>query len=623
MLCGFDRRDEEPGQEMNRTAGSDRPRGLCAALWEASEGATGGDAMPAALGVGEAAESRGPRARCAVAGGVLASEGKVHGVLIGAPRWPGELAVLARERGDAAALLEGYRRHGEALPARLGGTFLFAVVDEEEGRLLAAVDRLGRLPLYWTANGERAAVASRPTALLALPGLAPELDPQGFYDYVFFHMIPAPGTIYHGIFKLQAGHALIRERGRTRTACYWRPEFRDAGVPEPELGEQLRAVIRDCVAREAAGEGVGAFLSGGLDSSTVCGMLSRVREEPARSYSIGFEAEGYDEMEYARVAVRYFGLEPHEYYVTPEDVVAAVPRIAAWYDEPFGNSSALPAFFCARMAREDGIVRLLAGDGGDELFAGNARYQEQGVFELYGRLPGWFRSSLFEPLLGALPPAGLLRRAQGYVRQANMPLPDRLHRYNFLYRHDPAEVFTDEFLSRVDTGRPWRELRQVWSRPERGGTLNRMLYFDWQYTLADNDLRKVTGMCEMAGVEVAYPLLDDELVDLSCRVPERWKMSRRELRRFYRRAMAGFLPPEIIHKSKHGFGLPFGVWLREHAPLRELGQENLVALKRRGIVRPDFIDRALELYRSDAASYYGELVWILMMLELWLESHGQ
>jgi asparagine synthase (glutamine-hydrolysing) len=268
------------------------------------------------------------------------------------------------------------------------------------------------------------------------------------------------------------------------------------------------------------------------------------------------------------------------------------------------------------------VAHLLGGDGGDELFAGNERYAKQTVFEHYQRVPGWVRRALLEPLVDRLPGGvSAFRKAQSYVRQANVPLPDRLQTYNFLNRFPVAAIFEPDLLAAIDPEQPRRFERETYHRPRDASALNRMLYLDWQITLADNDLRKVTRACELAGIEVSYPLLDDAVVELSTRIPSAQKLRHGRLRHFYKEATRDFLPAAIIEKKKHGFGLPFGVWLVEHAGLRDLARDSLEALKERRLIRPDFIDRVLALHAEQHASYYGELVWVLVVLELWLAAH--
>jgi asparagine synthase (glutamine-hydrolysing) len=300
--------------------------------------------------------------------------------------------------------------------------------------------------------------------------------------------------------------------------------------------------------------------------------------------------------------------------------------IAAYYDEPFGNSSALAAYYCAKLAKEHGIQRLLAGDGGDEIFAGNERYAKQMLFEHYHRLPT-FVSGALEAALNHLP-AGLARqklpfKAKRYIEQAKAPMPDRLQDYNFLHRHDVATIFEADFLSQVDALQPLALLKASYDRPEQASVLNRMLYMDWKTTLHDNDLVKVNRMCELAGLEVAYPLLDQRIVDLSCRIASSDKLKGQKLRWFYKQAMAGFLPDAIINKSKHGFGLPFGIWLKDHQPLQTMAYDAIHDLKKRGYFKPQFLDHAIQMHQSVHAAYYGELIWILMMLELWFAGKGR
>jgi len=351
-----------------------------------------------------------------------------------------------------------------------------------------------------------------------------------------------------------------------------------------------------------------------------------LRGQPIDTYSIGFEAEGFDEMDYARITSRHFGSRAHEYYVTPRDVADAIPLIAGSYDEPFGNASAVPTYCCARLARQDGKALLLAGDGGDEIFGGNARYAKQKVFEWYGALPSGMRRALIEPVLFSGPwveRIALLRKAMSYAQQARTPLPDRLEAYNFLEREVLRDVFEPDFLATVDPQQPRTIAGDVYARTTSESPVNRMMHLDLKKILADNDLRKVNGMCELAGIAVRYPLLDDELVAFSGRLSARQKVRGLKLRYFFKEALKDFLPRETLVKSKHGFGLPFGLWLQRDATLRELAHDSLTQFKRRGYVRPDYLDRLLHLHESSHASYFGVMIWIIIMLEHWLRAREQ
>jgi asparagine synthase (glutamine-hydrolysing) len=538
-----------------------------------------------------------------------------------------ELEKLAQGGRHAEAVREAYRREGMNLLSTLGGAFSLVVVDRHLQSALLATDRMGIHTLaYGTLAGSGLAFASTLDALRVHPGVNTEIDLQSLYAYLYFHVVPSPTTVYRGCRKLRPAEYITLRHGRSEQGYYWEPNFVDDGADSQSvLAEELRETLRVAVRRCKPGTDSAAFLSGGIDSSAVAGMLTEIGPRPARTFSIGFAAKGYDEIHWARTTARHFATEQHEYYVTPDDVVRTAPAIAAVYDEPFGNSSAVPVYCCARFARDHGVRLMLAGDGGDELFGGNARYAKQKVFDLYHRIPESLRAGLIEPLLFSIPGAGRiapLRKLRSYVAQARVPMPDRLETYNFFHRTPAAEMLDRDFLAALDLDMPIAMQRETYARARSAALVNRMLFLDWKFTLADNDLRKVSRMCQLAGVEVHYPWLDDDLVRLSTRVPARLKVKGTRLRYFVKEALRNFLPLEVIRKPKHGFGLPFGVWMREHKPLQELTYDSLARLGRRGYFRPGYLDTLIRQHREEHASYFGEFIWALMMLELWLEAHG-
>ena len=273
------------------------------------------------------------------------------------------------------------------------------------------------------------------------------------------------------------------------------------------------------------------------------------------------------------------------------------------------------------MAGADGCTKMLAGDGGDELFGGNSRYATQRLFEFYQSVPESLRRRI-EPLCGddsILRRIPGLRQASGYVRHSRVPMPDRLQTFNLVMQLDPANVLGADFLAQIDVGEPSRHMRATWSECRARSLINRMLAYDWRYTLADSDLPKVRGATEMAGLAVGYPLLSDRLTDFSMTLPANWKLRRFKLRWFFKEALRGYLPDKIITKSKKGFGLPFGVWATRDPALRQLAKESLHGLATRGIVRADFIQSLITERLPAHPGYYGEMVWILMMLEQWLQ----
>jgi asparagine synthase (glutamine-hydrolysing) len=545
--------------------------------------------------------------------------------VIGHPRFSDDqLTDLARREGPAKALAQAYSMYGDKFLTYMRGPFSFCLVDSDNQRVIAGIDRLGQFPLFYLKLEDGVAWGTTANSLISHAGDKAPLLPQGIYDYVYFHMLPSPNAIFEQLKKLPAAHCLKYDKKKLTIFNYWQPTFRETTSRSFEGAcAELKPLLRKAVTRAIGDEiAVGAFLSGGLDSSSVTGMLAEISDGQAQAFSIGFAEEGYDEMAFARKTADHFGVKLHEYYVTPQDVVEALPLIASSYDEPFGNSSALPTYFCARLAKEAGVKRLLGGDGGDEIFAGNERYARQKIFERYAAIPTPIRSGVIEPLLSIMPSGNsLVSKAISYVRQASTPLPDRLQNYNFLHQFNPKDIFSSGFLHLIDTETPLKLQRHTYELPGDATRQNRMLYLDWQYTLADNDLRKVSQMCAVAGVDVAYPMLDDDLIEFSCGIPSNWKLKGQHLRHYYKQALQDWLPAETISKSKQGFGLPFGVWMQSYSPLRELAYESLLELKKRDFFRPDFIDHTINIHRTGHAAYYGELVWVLTVFEMWLAAH--
>jgi len=552
----------------------------------------------------------------------LAREAGISVALLGGPVWYGGAELADPARG----VLEAYRARGKAFLTALTGRFALAIDDPGAGRTLLAIDRVGIERLTYRVQGTAIAFGTSAEAVARFGAKSPALRPQALFDYMLLHMVPARATAYEGVAKLRPGTAAEFAGGRVTLERYWTPAFVDRGgesfaVLRDELHASLTAAVEAC----RPDESTGAFLSGGLDSSTVAGMLGKVQGRGPRTFSIGFGVDEYNELEYARIANRRFGAIAHEYNVTPEDIVEAFPKIAAAYDEPFGNSSAVPTYFCARLAAASGIKQLLAGDGGDEIFGGNERYARQRIFEFYQGLPGGLRRGLIQPLVGLISPESRvmpLRKLRSYVDQARIPLPERLESWNFMYRTDLGSMLDPGFRAAVDPRAPLAVMAEVYASTDSRSLLHRMLNYDWHYTLSDNDLRKVGTMCALGGVRVAYPMLDPRVLDLSIRVPPRMKMKGLELRSFFKQAMQGFLPVEILNKTKHGFGLPFGVWLKSHARLGDLIYGLLTDLKARRIVSAAFLDDLIVQHRGGHASYFGYAIWDLAMLEAWLQAHG-
>jgi asparagine synthase (glutamine-hydrolysing) len=556
---------------------------------------------------------------------VALDESSGHLILVlGQPIWrDSEMQKIALEHGQGAAALKLVESGRTDLEKCATGRFAILLVNLNSSTVIVFNDLLSRIPIYYRFDESHFTCTSSPQILDSSDKL--EIAPQGLYNYLYFHMLPSPGSVFAKTFKLQAGATLSWGGGEPDIQFPRVPSFEKSNTFDArEASSQLRQILATAIQHSARqAENPAAFLSGGLDSSTVAGYLSESRGNNVSAYSIGFDADGYDEMAYARITAEHFGIKLNEYYLTPDDIVSALPTLAASAPEPFGNSSVIPTYFCAKLAKNDHVDLLLAGDGGDELFAGNERYAKQKVFEYYKYLPSILRRHLLEPLAkNGKKVFNPLTKVHSYIIQANTPLPDRLQTYNFLHQIDASNVFSAHLLAHVDETYPLALLRDIYLKPKEASNLDRMLFHDWQFTLADNDLRKVGLACKQAGIAVDYPLLYDSVVEFSTTIPDSIKLSPGKLRHFYKEALRGWLPDETLAKSKHGFGLPFGVWMRTHSELRDLTYDSISSLGERNIFLREFLDQAVELHREGHAAYYGELVWLLAVLELWFQAHA-
>ena len=555
--------------------------------------------------------------------GAIHVENGLAASLYGRPRFlDTELAFIAHHQNPAVAVAHGWVRFGEMLPTMMHGNFAFAVLEPIKKRAFLALDRIGAERLCYAKRGGQMVFGSSVQSVVAHPEVGRIIDPQAIYDYLYFHTIPAPRSLYQGVRKLLPGQYVALNNGRIETGFYWHADYAPVDAGFDSHRKEFRGILDQAVC-DADGPDTAAFLSGGTDSSTVVGALTAARGAPVDTFSIGFDADGFDEMEYARCAAERYGSRANEYYLKPADIVTAIPVIAREYDEPFGNDSAVPTYFCAKAARDSGFKNMLAGDGGDEIFGGNARYAKQRLFELYERLPAVLRRGMIEPMthLPGLSNRFPLSKLKSYVRQAKVGLPLRLESYNFLHRTPLDRIFTADFINAVDPSSADTTLTEVYERTASDHYINRMMHLDLKFTLADNDLRKVGTMTEAAGIEVHYPLLDDRLMAFANHLPVDYKVRGQKLRWFFKEALTDLLPEKIINKSKHGFGLPFGVWSTQYAPLGEIVGDSLACFKQRGWIQPAYLDHMHGMLRGPHATYYGVMIWVVMMLERWLQEN--
>jgi asparagine synthase (glutamine-hydrolysing) len=519
-----------------------------------------------------------------------------------------------------------YLDKGPAFPEYLDGVFSIALWDEKAHRLLLAIDRLGVNSLYWRKESGRLLFASRAAAIRAELNNAAEVNPQALMQYLLFSVVPAPLSIYKGVEKLSPGNVLIYQDGQVSQQRYWDLDYVEQdGYSEEHWAREVRESIRSATHRHLQNctpERTGAYLSGGTDSTSVTAFLSEWHA-PAKSFSIFFSEDRYNEIGYARIAAKKFSTQHSELCLSPKDALEAIPLLTRYFDEPFANSSAIGGYFCARLARQHGVDTLLAGDGGDELFAGNERYASDRVFSRYQSVPSLIRRWVVEPAVHRLPQTGSLSLPRRYIRRASIPNPLRIFSYGLFFSTPPEEIFEPEFLQAAPP-KTWMDIANGHFQTGRERSeLNRLMYLDTKLILADNDLRKVLGTAELAGVRARFPLLDYRLAELSGRIPTRLKMKGSQKRYIFKRAMKDILPPEILKKQKHGFGVPVALWFLQEPKLKALMMDVLTdsRTKQRGYFRPGFVDQVMRQHREVDAKNYGELIWYLLILELWHREH--
>jgi asparagine synthase (glutamine-hydrolysing) len=537
----------------------------------------------------------------------------------------GLVGKMRHEARGAALIAALYEQFGPTFVERLSGTFSFVLWDRWERKMVGGIDGFGIRRLAYYRDDQAVLVATRVDALAHAGCADLEINPRAIANVLNFSSNLAPDTIFKRVARIEPGTVLIVESGRVRLQKYWDMRYGrdDAGSAEPRLCRMLENVVERSVAAQCKNEsfaGLGSFLSGGTDSSTVVGMMARLDRGPVRTFSIGFQDERFNELSYARLAADHFKADHHTYVVGAADCFQALPRIVRSFDEPYGNASAIPTYFCARLAAENGVRKLLAGDGGDELFGGNQRYLTDKLFGLYQQVPGIMRRGIVEPCLQLLPSGNrLVGGARRYVRRSNLPPLERYLSYNFLSAHPLPEVFDGDFLRAV-SGYSVLETPAIhYSRAPARDHLDRLLYVDVKITLADNDLPKVTCMSELAGIQTRFPFLERSVAEFSGCIPARLKVKGLQKRYLFKRAFRNLLPAEVIQKKKHGFGIPVASWLKSDPHFREYSHDILLSRRasQRGYFRRDFLEQLMRNHEMDESSYYGDTLWTILAMELW------
>ncbi len=530
------------------------------------------------------------------------------------------------EPGLCASL---YKAYGLDFVSKIRGVFSIAIWDNKENILFLGTDPFSIRSITYYHDKSNLIFGSKIKSILDSHQVKKEIAPSSIIDYLYFSAIPTPSTAYKDILKLPPGHFLVLKNGKLSLKQYWDANYTEySGFKRERYWEEevlchIKAAVQSNL-EYCNGDDVGAFLSGGTDSSTVAGMVKDLAGT-VKTFSIGFSEGRFDETSYARIAANHFNADHHEYVVTPDDAYGIISSIIKLYDDPFGNASVIPTYFCARLAKNEGINVLLAGDGGDEVFAGNERYHTDKIFSLYSEIPKGLRDLVLEPLVFNMPSGfPLVNKAIKYIKRSNIPNPKRIYSYNFLDNFGIENVFDGDFLEGAGGhGNYWGIISNYYEHAGTKNELNRLMYLDLKLAITDNDLLKVNGAAELAGIRVRYPLLDQNLVEFFGTVPARLKLKRFKKRYIFLKSLRNVLPREVIKKKKHGFGLPISVWLKEDKRFKTLARDTLLSSKsvQRGYFKKGFLESLFKMHEEDSTSYYGDNLWVFLMLELWHREH--
>jgi asparagine synthase (glutamine-hydrolysing) len=518
---------------------------------------------------------------------------------------------------DTEVIVHLYEDDGPRCVERLNGMFAFALWDAKSQELLLARDRFGKKPLYYADLGETLLFGSELKALLQHPRCPDELDFGAFTRYLALEYVPTPHAIFEGVKKLPGGHVLCWRNGRASIQRYWDMSFNAEAetLTEDEYAEELTRLLHAAVRRRLMSDvPLGAFLSGGIDSSSVVAMM--VRDLPASSvktFSIGFADQSFDESHYARRVAEHFGTDHHEDVFTANTLLDLLPTVTDFLDEPFADASILPTYLLSRFTR-DSVTVALGGDGSDELLAGYPTFPAERIARLY-RMPRLLHEDVLAPLADRLPVStanfSLDFKLKRFLRGAR--LPTELRHPVWLGSFTPAEQRT--ILGRTPPD-PFSEHRLAWESAPSRRPLERLIYLYAKTYLQDDILVKVDRASMACSLEVRAPFLDAELADFLGRVPPRLKLRRLETKHLLKRAMRDVLPPGIAERPKKGFGIPIAEWLKTDLRAAVLDELSPDRLRRQGIFEPTEVQRLVSQHLSGAADHRKPL-WTLFVFQLW------
>jgi asparagine synthase (glutamine-hydrolysing) len=518
---------------------------------------------------------------------------------------------------DTEVIVHGWEEWGEGVAERLNGMFAFAIADERQRVVWIVRDRIGIKPLYYSHQAGRSLVfASEIKALLAHGGVGRAVDEQGLLNFLAYGHAVAPQTIYRDIVKLLPGHALRIEGGRVTVRRWWHVvPHEDRRVPEEEWVRRIRTLLDDSVQRQMIADvPVGAFLSGGVDSSAVVALMTRHTTHRVKTFAVGFDhGREYNELPDARRVAAHIGTDHHEILVRPPQLLDALQTLVYHFDEPFGDAACFPTYLVSKLAREH-VTVALTGEGGDELFGGYRRYPADAWLNALAPLLS-AAGGLLAPIAGTLP---RLRRLKKLIDAGSVA--DAPARYARLLR-----VFTDDLLERLVEAEYARAAaaydgatayRRHMHDARGADHMNRLMYVDLKTWLPDTYLEKVDKTSMAVSLEARVPLLDHRLVELSLQIPASFKIRGGVTKRIFKRAVADLLPAETLAKPKHGFAVPTDPWFR--GELKQFAYDVLLdpRSRQRGFFRPEVVEQLWREHQSGRHVRDSHL-WLLVNFELW------
>lgn len=521
-----------------------------------------------------------------------------------------ELCALGyefRTSSDTEVLVHAYAEWGDGMLSRLRGMFAFALWDEPQGRLLLARDRVGKKPLYYALNDRRLCFGSELKALLADPDLPRDVDAAALSDYLSLGYVPAPRSIFEAVKKLPAGHYAVCTRDSFEIQPYWDLELHaDDRLTEDAAEETFLQHLDEATRlRMISDVPLGAFLSGGVDSSAVVSSMARQAEGPVVTNSIAFGESDYDERAHARRVAELLGTEHHEFTVTPE-AVPVVETLAWHYDEPFADSSAVPTYYVSEMARRT-VTVALSGDGGDEAFGGYRRYRTDARQRAFRR----YLPSAVAGLLSPIAPKGRAFLAQ----LARDPVEAYCHELSAWRGDEKDRVLSPTLRRRLDGHRTSDVFRRHYHNAPADDDLAKLLYLDVKTYLCDDILVKVDRASMAVSLEVRAPLLDHELLEFAGTVPSAWKLRGDEGKAVMKRALTRRLPRDLLYRSKMGFGVPVTDWLR--GELRDYARELILdGPATAAWLDRDYVARVWDDHQA-ARRDASFALWTLLVLNLW------